>query len=77
MAVMGDALSRYSDVKDREENLGRAVKLYEAALGILKDGKEAAERERVRGRLAEAVQKITGGGEGENGAGGENAPDAE
>ena len=69
MAVMGDALSKYSDVKDRGENLARAVKLYEAALGILKDGKEAAERERVRVRLAEAVQKITGGGE--------NAPDAE
>ena len=58
MAVMGDALSRYSDIKDREENLGRAVKLYETALGILKDGKEAAERERVRGRLAEVVGKM-------------------
>ncbi|MDF1526112.1 MAG: hypothetical protein RRA15_11430 [bacterium] len=58
MAVMGDALSRYSDVKDREENLGRAVKLYETALGILKDGKEPAERERVRVRLAEVVGKL-------------------
>jgi tetratricopeptide (TPR) repeat protein len=58
MAVMGDALSRYSEVKDREENLGRAVKLYETALGILKNGKEAAERERVRGRLSEAVGKL-------------------
>lgn len=58
MAIMGDALSRYSDVKDRRENLQRAVKLYETSLGILKDGEEAAERERVRARLAEVVQKI-------------------
>ena len=77
MAIMGDALSRYSDVKDRRENLQRAVKLYETSLGILKDGEEAAERERVRVRLAEVVQKITRGGEGENGGGGENAQDAE
>jgi len=58
MAVMGDALSMYSDVKDKQENLERAVKLYETSLGILKDGEEAEERERVRKKLAEAVQKI-------------------
>jgi len=58
MAVMGDALTRYSDVKDRQENLGRAVKLYEAALGILKDGVQPEERERVKGALAEAVGKL-------------------
>jgi hypothetical protein len=58
MAVMGDALSMYSDVKDKRENLERAVKLYETSLGILKDGEEAEERERVRTKLAEAVGKM-------------------
>jgi len=58
MAVMGDALSRYAEVKDRRENLDRAAKLYEASLGILKDGEETAERERVRGVLAETVGKL-------------------
>ncbi len=59
MALMGDALTEYSRVKDREENLRRAARLYEAALGILKDGVEPAERERVKGRLAEVVKKIS------------------
>jgi tetratricopeptide (TPR) repeat protein len=77
MAVTADALLRYSDIKDRRDNLERAVKLYEASLGILKDGEEAAERERVRGSLAETVQKISSMGEGAHGRGGENAPDAE
>ena len=58
MAVMGDALSRYSDVKDKRENLERAMKLYETSLGILKDGEGAEERERVRKKLAEAVEKL-------------------
>jgi len=70
MALMGDALTRYAGVKDRRENLERAVKLYESSLGILKDGEEAPERERVKGALAETVQKIIGGGEGESGGGG-------
>jgi tetratricopeptide (TPR) repeat protein len=84
MAVTADALLRYSDVKDRRENLERAVKFYEASLGILKDGEKAAERERVRGSLAETVQQISSMGEGAHGrggekitGGGENAPDAE
>ena len=72
MAVMGDALWKYSEVKDRRENLERAVKLYEASLGILKDGEEFQERERVRKRLAEVVVEIPGVGEGVNGGGGEN-----
>ncbi|UCF88806.1 MAG: hypothetical protein JSV70_00705 [bacterium] len=71
MAVMGDALSRYADQKDRRENLHRAVKLYESALGIFKDGVQAEERERVRAALAETVQKIAGVGEGESGREGE------
>jgi tetratricopeptide (TPR) repeat protein len=59
MAVMGDALYRFADVKDRRENLERAVKLYEASLGVLKDGVEPEERERVRERLAETVRKLS------------------
>lgn len=73
MAVMADALSRYADEKDRRENLERAVKLYEAALGIFKDGVEPEEREKVKERLAETVQKISGMGEGAHGGGGEKA----
>jgi tetratricopeptide (TPR) repeat protein len=73
MAVMGDALSRYSEFKDRRENLERAVKLYEASLEILKEGEEPAERERVRARLVETLQKITSMGEREHGRGGEKS----
>ena len=58
MAVMGDALMRYANYKDRRENLKRAVKLYETALGIIKDGEEPALREEIRESLGEAVQKI-------------------
>ena len=58
MAVMGDALTRYAEVKDRSENLERAVKLYETALGIIKDGEEPAQRERIRENLAETVGKL-------------------
>ena len=64
MAVMGDALMRYAEYKDRLENLKRAVKLYETALGIIKDGEEPALREEIRENLGEAVQKISGVGEG-------------
>ena len=71
MAVMGDALSRYSEVKDRRDNLARAVRLYEASLEILKDGEESEERERVKRRLAETLGEITGVGEGANGREGE------
>ncbi len=71
MAVMGDALSRYSEVKDRRDNLARAVRLYEASLEILKDGEESEERERVKRRLAETWGEITGVGEGANGREGE------
>jgi len=59
MAVMADALTRYAESKDRRENLERAVVLYETALGIIKDGEEPAERERIRERLAETVQKLS------------------
>ena len=58
MAVMGDALTRYAEVKDRLENLEMAIKLYETALGIIKDGEEPAQRERIRESLAETVRKI-------------------
>jgi tetratricopeptide (TPR) repeat protein len=68
MAVMGDALIRYADSKDRRENLKRAVKLYETALGIIKDGEEPALREKIRESLAETVQKISSMGEGAHGA---------
>jgi hypothetical protein len=68
---MGDALSRYSEVKDRRDNLARAVRLYEASLEILKDGEESEERERVKRRLAETLGEITEVGEGAQGGGGE------
>jgi tetratricopeptide (TPR) repeat protein len=71
MAVMADGLTRYAEVRDRSENLERAVKFYEASLGIIKDGEEPAERERIRENLAETVRKITGVGERVNGGGGE------
>lgn len=58
MAVMGDALTRYAESKDRRENLERAAKLYETALGLIKDGEEPARREKIRESLAETVQKI-------------------
>ena len=59
MAVMGDALTRYAEVKDRIENLERAVKLYETALGIVKEGEEPGQRERIREALAEAIRKLS------------------
>jgi len=58
MAVMADGLTRYAEVRDRSENLDRAMKFYEAALGIMKDGEEPEEREKVKKKLAETVQKI-------------------
>jgi len=58
MAAMADSLTRYAEVRDRSENLDRAVKFYEAALGIMKDGEEPEERERVKKQLAETVGKI-------------------
>ena len=58
MAAMGDALTRYAESKDRSENLERAVKLYETALGLIKDGEEPGQREKIRENLAETVQKI-------------------
>ena len=61
MAVMGDALTRYAALKDRSENLARAVKLYETALGIIKEGEEPVQRDKIRESLAETVRKLSPG----------------
>ena len=58
MALMADALIRYAEVKDWRENLDRAARLYEAALGFLKEPEHAARRDRIREGLKEAVEKI-------------------
>lgn len=58
MAAMGDALTRYAEVKDRAENLERAAKLFKAALGILKDGEDPARLKRIRESLEDTVGKI-------------------
>lgn len=71
MAAMGDALTRYADVKDRKENLERAARLYETALGLIREGEEPGQREMIRESLAETVEKITGVGKGVNGGEGE------
>jgi hypothetical protein len=58
MVVMGDALVRCADIKDRRENLERAVKLYEASLDTIEDGNQTEEQGRIREKLADAVGKI-------------------
>lgn len=57
MALLGDALLRYADVKDPQENLDTAVRLYETALGFLRDPEYAAQRDRIREGLKKAVEK--------------------
>jgi hypothetical protein len=58
MAVMARALTRYAEVKEPRENYQRVVKLYEAAMGILKDPEYAGEREKIKEELREAVGKL-------------------
>lgn len=57
MALLGDALVRYADVRDPEENLDRAGRLYETALGFLKKSEDASYRERIKERLRKTVEK--------------------
>jgi tetratricopeptide (TPR) repeat protein len=58
MALLGDALVRYSEVKDPKENLGTAVRLYETALGFLKEPEYASHRDRIKEGLRKAVEKM-------------------
>jgi tetratricopeptide (TPR) repeat protein len=57
MALLGDALLRYAEVKDPEENLETAVRLYETALGFLREPEYADYRERIKKGLKKAVEK--------------------
>jgi hypothetical protein len=58
MALMARALTRYAEVKEPGENLRRAVTLYEASMGILKDPQYVQEREQIKDELREAVEKL-------------------
>lgn len=58
MAVFADALTRYAEIKDRKENLARAVKLYTAALENLKHSDSSKERDRIREELDRTVEKL-------------------
>jgi len=58
MALMGDAFLRYSEVKDRPENLERAIRLYETSLGFLKEPEYAPHRDRIKEGLRQAVERM-------------------
>jgi tetratricopeptide (TPR) repeat protein len=62
MALLGDALVRYAAVKDQGENLDRAARFYETALGFLKGTEYSSHRERIRIRLKKTMEKRGGGG---------------
>jgi tetratricopeptide (TPR) repeat protein len=57
MALLGDAMVRYAHVKDPEENLDTAIRLYETALGFLKEPEYTPHRDRIREGLRVAVEK--------------------
>ncbi|MBN2720500.1 MAG: hypothetical protein JXR72_05305 [Proteobacteria bacterium] len=57
LVLLGEGMVLLAQLKGRPDYLEKGIKFYEAALGFLKDPEFAAERDRIREELKQAVEK--------------------